>query len=315
MNVNYVDAELLRIRFSSLIINASSLDENKTSIKDFIQDNNINCQTNGKIIVMSEMMSRHPFLSNLAKTHLEPLGLEHYKDFIFLQEPMTMGVEGRGEPFVFDQELEKTLDVPWLSSIVTRQGCFVFKAKIFPIANPHLLDKSKEELLELWNREVKNTGWTSSRGVFLSDLRNVLKSKDIDTSNVSLKQYRRIENDELVVCNDSRQTFKVTFPDGDYKMLSNIHSVKPNELNLNVLHTFKHILYPSEKSCLFQLNDCDKCVEILVLKESVVISSTILIGHVGQEFGQFIFGKEFLIIPVWSNAVRTPNGSLITKQI
>jgi hypothetical protein len=313
MNVHYLDAELLRIRFASLIINVSRLNECNTSIKDFMRDDGINCETNGKLIVMSEMTSSHPFLSNLAKNHLEPLGLQYYKDFIFLHEPMTAGVEGRGEPFVFYQELEETVDIPWLSSIVTRQGCFVFKASNFPIANPNLLDKSREELLELWNREVKNPGWTTSRGVFLSDLQNVLKFKGIDTSNISLKEYRRIENDEFVVCNDSRQTLKVTFPNGDYKILSKVQRVNPNELNLNVIHACKHVIYPSERSCLFQLNNCDKFIEILVLKEGVVISGTIMTGHVGREFGQFIFGKEFLIIPVWSNAIRTPNGSVINK--
>ena len=128
MNVHYLDAELLRIKFASLIINVSSLNEYNTSIKDFIQDNNIKCKTNGKIIVMYEMISSHPFLSDLAKTHLEPLGLEHYKDFVFLQEPMTMGVEGRPSFTKFDQELEDTIDIPWLSSIVTKEGCFVSKA-------------------------------------------------------------------------------------------------------------------------------------------------------------------------------------------
>ena len=128
MNIQYVDTEWIRVLFSTLVVNAASLVKYDTSIKDFIQDDNIKCKTNGKIIVIYEMMSSHPFLSELATSHLGPLGLKHYKDFIFLQEPMTMGVEGRPSLTKFDQELEGTIDIPWLSSVITKDGCFVSKA-------------------------------------------------------------------------------------------------------------------------------------------------------------------------------------------
>jgi len=310
MKVQYIDAELISIKFSSLVINASSL-INQTNINEFVKKYNLDCKTNGKLIVMSEMNTNHPALTNLVTTHLAPNGLQLHKDFVFVAEQLTIGVEGRDQSSFLDSELEETLDLPWLSSIRSKKGCFVYKSSNTSFPNSDLLGKSQEELLELWNREVKNNGWTGSRGVFLTDLRHALKTKGIDTTGLGFKEYRRIEHDKLVVCNDPRQTLKILFPSGGYEVLPNTHRIGINHLNLQTINTVKHIEYISAKAHLFQMNDCDKCIEILAIKERKVISTTILIGHKDKDFGQFIFGREFLIIPRPARSNRIPEQSIL----
>jgi len=86
MKVHYVDAEMISIKFSSLIINVASLNREKTSISEFTHNHNIICKTNGKLIVMDEMNSHHPTLSEFAESHLQPLGLKNRKDYLFIEE-------------------------------------------------------------------------------------------------------------------------------------------------------------------------------------------------------------------------------------
>ena len=310
MKVRYIDAELISIKFSSLIINASSL-KNQTRINEFVREHDLDCKTNGKLMVMHEMNTNHPALTDFVSTHLTPNGLQLNKDYLFVAEKLSIGVLGRDQPSFLDQELEETLKLPWLSSIRNKKGCFVFKTRETSNTISYLEIKSKEELLELWNREVKNNGWTSSRGVFLTDLRHALKTKGIDTSGLGFKEYRRIEHDKLVVCNDPRQSLKISFPSGDYEVLPNTHKIGINHLNLRTINTVKHIEYESEKAHLFQLNDSDKYIEILTINKNQVVSSTILIGHKNKDFGQFIFGREFLIIPRPARSKRIPEQSTL----
>ena len=310
MKVHYIDAELISIKFSSLVINASSL-RNQTSIIEFVQEHNLDCKTNGKLMVMHEMNTNHPVLTDFVTTHLDPHGLQLDKDYAFVTEQLTIGVEGRDQRFYLDKELEETLKLPWLSSIRNKKGCFVYKTSEPTSTSTCLELKSQKELLELWNREVKNNGWTSSRGVFLTDLRHALKTKGIDTTGLGFKEYRKIEDGKLIVCNDPRQTIKVSFPSGDFEVLPNTHKIGINHLNLRTINTIKHIEYISEKAHLFQLNDCEKCIEILVIRENEIISSTVLIGHKGKDFGQFIFGRKFLIIPRAARSNRIPEQSIL----
>jgi len=310
MNVHYIDAELISIKFSSLIINASSL-RNQTTIIEFVQNHNVDCKTNGKLIVMYEMNTNHPALTDFVTTHLDPDGLKLHKDYAFVSEQLTIGVEGRDQPSFLDQELEETLKLPWLASIRNKDGCFVYKTSEPTSTSSYLELKSQEELLELWNREVKNNGWTSSRGMFLTDLRYALKKKGIDTTGLGFKEYRKIEDGKLVVCNDPRQTIKISFPSGDFEVLPNAHKIGINHLNLRTINTVKHIEHISEKAHLFQLNDSEKCIEILVIRKNKIISSTVLIGHKGKDFGQFIFGRIFLIIPRAARSNRIPEQSIL----
>ena len=315
MKIHYVDAELISIKFSSLIINGASLNREKTIIYEFVQNHNIDCKTNGKLIVMYEMNSHHPTLSEFAKSHLHPLGLKDRKDYLFIEEQLHLGVEGKSNKSHLGREMPETIGIQWLSSKMTKDGCFVYKASTIGRSNSYLQYLHREELLELWNREVRNNGWTSSRGVFLTDLQQALKGKGIDTTGLGFKDYRRLENNELVVCKDPRQIFRIKFPNGKFEVLPHVHKIDIRNLNLRILNTAKYIQCPLEKSHLFQLNNSDKCIEVLVVNEKQVISSTILIGHKDKDFGQFIFGKEFLVIPRFVKTNRIPEKSIVEKVI
>jgi len=193
--------------------------------------------------------------------------------------------------------LPETINIQWLHSKLTKDGCFVYKASNTRRTKWHLQNKSKEQLLELWNREVKNNGWTSSRGIFLTELKQALKGKGIDTTGLGFKDYRRLENNQLVVSKDPRLILKIKFPNGKFEVLTHLQKIDISNLNLRTLNTAKYVHCPREKSHLFQINNIFKCIEVVALNGNQVLSSTILIGHKDKDFGQFIYGKEFLVIP------------------
>lgn len=47
-----------------------------------------------------------------------------------------------------------------------------------------LSDRTTEELVNLFNREVGNPGWVHARAIFLETLRNEFLARDIDVSAV-----------------------------------------------------------------------------------------------------------------------------------
>lgn len=67
-----------------------------------------------------------------------------------------------------------------------------------------LSDKSREELIDLFNREVGNTGWVSARSIYLIELRRAIQKAGIDCSIVlnesggfNLKRRVKLSSDKL----------------------------------------------------------------------------------------------------------------------
>lgn len=67
-----------------------------------------------------------------------------------------------------------------------------------------------------------------------------------------------------------------------------------------------------ESSTLFELSDTDKKFQVLVLKDGLIDSVCILIGHKREVFRQFIYGKSFLIIPFKSDRDKIDDNSSYT---
>ncbi len=67
-----------------------------------------------------------------------------------------------------------------------------------------LSDKSREELIDLFNREVGNIGWVSARGIYLIELRRAIQKTGIDCSividdsgGINLKRRVKLSGDKL----------------------------------------------------------------------------------------------------------------------
>lgn len=68
---------------------------------------------------------------------------------------------------------------------------------------------SDQELVNAFNREVRNPGWVSLRGVYLQVLRRELQKRNFDSSAVmhslglKLNRKVRLEDGKLVFCEES----------------------------------------------------------------------------------------------------------------
>lgn len=67
-----------------------------------------------------------------------------------------------------------------------------------------------------------------------------------------------------------------------------------------------------ESSTLFELSDTDEKFQVLVLKDGLIDSVCILIGHERDVFRQFIYGKSFLSIPFKSDRDKIDDNSSYT---
>ena len=70
----YMDDERLRIVFYSLVIRGSSINDRYGPIKDFVRKNRLHGVTNGKLVILSEMISPGSYLIDLASSLLPEIG-------------------------------------------------------------------------------------------------------------------------------------------------------------------------------------------------------------------------------------------------
>jgi len=59
--VDYIDTEWIKVSFSSLVIRADSINRIFGSANSFIRDHKLFAKTNGKLVVLSEMMEPPPW--------------------------------------------------------------------------------------------------------------------------------------------------------------------------------------------------------------------------------------------------------------
>lgn len=78
-----------------------------------------------------------------------------------------------------------------------------------------------------------------------------------------------------------------------------IKAIQVKALPGNLADLAYTVFYTQNKheSILFQLSNTEKQFQVLSLKDGLVDSVSILIGHKGKVFRQFIYGNSFLIMP------------------
>jgi hypothetical protein len=131
-SVTYLDQERLRIVFFSIVVKVQSINQVYGPLKDFVRRHKLHGVTNGRVLVISEMMIPGAYLLNLAESILKPIGLGYGKDFVFVVEQPLQGVEGTNE--LLGYEIPECRDIPWLGSIISKQGNFVWLNGCFSVA-------------------------------------------------------------------------------------------------------------------------------------------------------------------------------------
>jgi hypothetical protein len=121
----YLDDEKLRITFFSLIIRVSSINSTHGTLKDFVRENRLHGVTNGKLLILSEMISPGSYLIELSRKLLPKKGTKERIDFVMVQEQLVQGVGGRVSELV-DEEIPECKDIPWLGSKITLNGNYVW---------------------------------------------------------------------------------------------------------------------------------------------------------------------------------------------
>jgi hypothetical protein len=121
----YSDLDLVKPVFSTLVINVSSIVEKFQSLENFVTKYDYGGETNGKLLVRSEMSMPAIHLKNFAEEELIPKGLVPNKDFVFVNEMLTGSSHG-GPDYVIHCEHPDCININWLQSIIMKQGNFLW---------------------------------------------------------------------------------------------------------------------------------------------------------------------------------------------
>ena len=119
MNVNFIDADKMQIRFHTLVIDISALNGKLDSILKFSDDHNIQFITNGRLLLAYSMNRDFSYLTELVSCCVESQGFKYKIAYTFIEEQLTIGVDG-SEPIDFlGKELPETYGLDWISSEIT----------------------------------------------------------------------------------------------------------------------------------------------------------------------------------------------------
>ena len=115
--ITYFDKELLPIKFYALIIRVDSVNKCYGSLKEFIRKNHLHGTTNGKILILSEMISPGSYLINLGRQLLPSLGMDYEIDYFFVVER------------------QECIPPKWLGMRITETGHWVWRKRILATTN------------------------------------------------------------------------------------------------------------------------------------------------------------------------------------
>lgn len=121
----FLDNDQMPIVFSSLIINVASVNKKFGTLKDFITKFDLNGQTNGKLLVVAEMVSPPYNLIQIVENRLCPLGFVNKRDYVFADEELIHGAGDTNSPYL-NQPHPTCKNIPWLGSLINADGNFVW---------------------------------------------------------------------------------------------------------------------------------------------------------------------------------------------
>jgi hypothetical protein len=141
--ITYIDLDIQKIVFSTLVIKVSSIVEKFGSIEKFSTQHNFSGVTNGTIVMTAEMSSPPFRLEEFAQKVLIVNGLELQKDYIFIEELLTQGARGVVSEII-NEPHPQCENVNWLQSIIVPIGNFIW------FSEPCLSDFEKDANFRLY---------------------------------------------------------------------------------------------------------------------------------------------------------------------
>ena len=129
-NVVCIDSDELEVTLITLLIRVDSIIRILDSVKEFQRIAGRTIGANRKLILLKEMSSPALELEHMMIEKFIPLGFEHKRDFVFLEEQLIYGVGNRITPHI-NKPIPGSENIDWLESEVRLDGNFVkFKDEI-----------------------------------------------------------------------------------------------------------------------------------------------------------------------------------------
>ncbi|MCG2431931.1 hypothetical protein [Aequorivita xiaoshiensis] len=121
----FLDSDQMPFVFSSLIINVASVNKKFGTLIDFISKFDLNGQTNGKLLIVAEIVTPPGNLIQIVENRLRPLNFVNKLDYVFVDEELIRGAGGSYTPYLNQPHLA-CKNIPWLGSLITADGNFVW---------------------------------------------------------------------------------------------------------------------------------------------------------------------------------------------
>ena len=142
--IEYNDSDILKLVFSTLVIKVSSIVKKFDSVKEFADRYNFYAETNGTLLIKSEMCSPPFRLEAFSVDVLVANGLKPKEDFVFLEEMLTRSVNWGFSEYI-NKPHPHCKDIDWLQSIIILdKGNFIW------YCNADLSDFEKDANFKLY---------------------------------------------------------------------------------------------------------------------------------------------------------------------
>jgi hypothetical protein len=141
--ITYIDLDIQKIVFSTLVIKASSIVKKFGSIAEFSIKHKFSGVTNGNLLMTAEMNSPPYRLEEFSAEVLIPYGFIHKQDFVFIEEMLTQGVRGEVSELINEPHPECN-DVKWLESVIVPNGNYIW------FSEPSMSDFEKDANFRLY---------------------------------------------------------------------------------------------------------------------------------------------------------------------
>jgi hypothetical protein len=126
MPIEFEDSKELRIRFYSIVVNVSTINETFGRVYDFCKKYDITGITNGELLVLYFMSYPSEYYDNLILNVFEPNGFEYKKDYVFVEEELVFGVKDYVSSDL-NLPLSSFENINWIGSILRKNGNWVWK--------------------------------------------------------------------------------------------------------------------------------------------------------------------------------------------
>jgi hypothetical protein len=141
--ITYIDLDIQKIVFSTLVIKVSSIVKKFDSIAEFSIKHKFSGVTNGNLLMTAEMNSPPYRLEEFSAEVLIPNGLKEQEDFVFIEEMLTQGARGEVSELI-NEPHPHCNEVQWIQSVIISDGNFIW------FSEPSLSDFEKDANFRLF---------------------------------------------------------------------------------------------------------------------------------------------------------------------